>query len=278
MKSEANDMDRYRVQPGSTVRLHEHNPDDTGTFKHADDAEELTAQRKQALEKMQPRLFAESERAVLVVLQGIDTSGKDGTIRHVMGGLNPQGCIVASFKAPTPLEREHDFLWRVHAACPPRGYIGVFNRSHYEDVLVTRVHGQLTEKEAQRRFDQIREFEELLTENGTRVLKFFLHISRDEQKARLLARIDDPEKRWKVNPQDLNERERWKEYRAAFEAALAATSTAAAPWFVVPANHKWYRNLVVADRLAHLLEEMDPHPPAPQGIDWTKLRKAVADS
>jgi PPK2 family polyphosphate:nucleotide phosphotransferase len=271
-------LSRYRVAPGATVHLKDYDPDDTGGLKHGDDAVERTAKLKDRLEELQERLYAESTRAVLVVLQGIDTSGKDGTIRHVMGGLNPQGCVVASFKAPTPLEREHDFLWRVHAVCPPHGYIGVFNRSHYEDVLVTRVHGQITDKEAKRRFDQIREFEELLTESGTQVLKFFLHISKEEQQERLLARIDHPDKRWKVNPLDVKERALWKEYAHAFEDAMAATSTAAAPWFVVPANHKWYRNMVVADRLVNALEEMDPRPPEPPGIDWAKLRKELAAS
>ena len=271
-------MNQYRVAPDSLVRLQDHDPDDTGTYKRREQAADRTAKLKQTLDALQERLYAEGARAVLVVLQGMDASGKDGTIRHVMSGLNPQGCIVASFKVPTPLEQKHDFLWRVHASCPPHGYIGIFNRSHYEDVLTTRVHGWITDKEAHRRFRRIRAFEELLTDNGTRILKFYLHISKEEQKARLLARVDDPEKRWKVSPQDLKERAYWKEYKKAFEEALAATSTVAAPWFVVPANHKWYRDLVVADRLAHALEEMDPRPPKPQGIDWTKMRKEVMDS
>jgi PPK2 family polyphosphate:nucleotide phosphotransferase len=271
-------MNQYRVAPGSRLRLHEHDADETGTFTGPDAAAGATARLKKQLEALQERLYAEGTRAVLVVLQGIDTSGKDGTIRHVMSGLNPQGCVVASFKAPTPIEQAHDFLWRVHAACPPRGYIGVFNRSHYEDVLVTRVHGLVTDNEIKRRFDQIRAFEDLLTDQGTRVVKFFLHISKEEQKARLLARVDDPEKRWKVRTQDLRERGFWKEYTDAFEQALAATSTAAAPWYVVPANHKWYRNLVVADRLVHALEEMNPKPPVPDGIDWTAFRVQVAGS
>lgn len=271
-------MNRYRVAPNSRVSLQDHHANDTGAYKRAEDAADRTVQLKLTLDAMQERLYAEGTRAVLVVLQGIDTAGKDGTIRHVMGGLNPQGCIVASFKTPTPLEQEHDFLWRVHASCPPHGYIGIFNRSHYEDVLITRVHGRLTDKEAQRRFGQIRAFEELLTDNGTRILKLFLHISKEEQKTRLLARVDDPAKHWKVSPQDLKERGYWKEYKEAFEEALTATSTAAAPWYVVPANHKWYRNLVVADLLVHALEEMDPRPPTSHGIDWTKVRKEVTES
>jgi PPK2 family polyphosphate:nucleotide phosphotransferase len=271
-------MNRHRVAPNSSVSLRDRDANDTGDYKHREDTAERTAQLKQTLDALQERLYAEGARAVLVVLQGIDTSGKDGTIRHVMSGLSPLGCIVASFKAPTPLEKAHDFLWRVHASCPPRGYIGIFNRSHYEDVLITRVHGQLTDKEARRRLDQIRAFEEMLTDNGTRILKFLLHISKEEQKERLLARVDDPDKRWKVSPQDLTERGYWKEYNEAFEEALSATSTAAAPWYVVPANHKWYRNLVVADRLVHALEEMDPRPSPPHGVDWTKLRRDVTAS
>jgi PPK2 family polyphosphate:nucleotide phosphotransferase len=271
-------MNRHRVEPNSRVSLRDRDADDTGEYKRREDAADRTEQLKDTLDTLQERLYAERARAVLVVLQGIDTSGKDGTIRHVMRGVNPQGCIVASFKAPTPLEKAHDFLWRVHASCPPHGYIGILNRSHYEDVLVPRVHGQLTDKKAQRRLDQIREFEELLTDNGTRILKFFLHISKAEQKKRLLARVEDPDKRWKVSPQDLTERSFWKEYKGAFEEALAATSTEAAPWFVVPANHKWYRNLVVADSLVHALQEMDPRPSPPADLDWTKLRREIMES
>jgi PPK2 family polyphosphate:nucleotide phosphotransferase len=271
-------MNRYRVAPKSRVSLKDHEANDTGGYKRHEDVADRMEQLKQTLDALQERLYAEATRAVLVVLQGIDTAGKDGTIRHVMSGLSPQGCTVASFKAPTPLELKHDFLWRVHASCPPHGYIGIFNRSHYEDVLITRVHGQVTDREAQRRFGQIRAFEELLTANGTRILKFFLHISKEEQKARLLARVDDPDKRWKISLQDLKEREYWNEYEDAFEKALAATSTAAAPWYVVPANHKWYRNLVVADRLVDALEEMDPRPPTPSGLDWKRVRKELTRS
>jgi PPK2 family polyphosphate:nucleotide phosphotransferase len=176
------------------------------------------------------------------------------------------------------LEKAHDFLWRVHAACPPRGFIGIFNRSHYEDVLITRVHGWITDKEARRRLAEIRAFEEMLTRNGTRILKFLLHISRAEQKKRLLARLDDADKRWKFSPQDPKERRYWKAYQQAFEEALSATSTKEAPWFVVPADHKWYRNLVVADHLVRTLEDMDPRPPRIQGIDWKKLRRDMVES
>lgn len=271
-------MNRHRIAPGSRVSFHDQDAEDTGDYKSQEEVADQVAKLKRKLDVLQERLYAERRRAVLVVLQGIDTAGKDGTIRQVMSGVNPQGCVVTSFKAPTSLEKEHDFLWRVHASCPAHGYIGIFNRSHYEDVLITRVHGWVTDAEAERRLDQIRAFEELLTGAGTRILKFFLHISKEEQKRRLLARLDDQDKRWKFNPDDLKERGLWKAYQKASERALSATSTEAAPWFVVPANHKWYRNLVVADRLVHALEDMDPRPPTTEGVDWTKLRREVSDS
>ena len=257
------------------LSLKDCDPGDTGGYKSREEAAERTEHLRQKLSALQERLYAEGRRSILVVLQGLDTSGKDGTIRHVLGGVNPQGCVVTSFKAPTPQEKAHDFLWRVHAACPARGYIGIFNRSHYEDVLITRVHGTITDREADRRLKEIRAFERLLARSGTRILKFFLHISREEQRERLLARVDDPAKRWKFSSQDLEERGYWKAYQAAFEKALPATSTSEAPWFVVPANHKWHRNLVVAGHLVRALEQMDPRPPTPVGLDWKKLRRKL---
>ena len=271
-------MKHYRVKPDTRVNLHDCDARDSGDYKSEAEAADRTEHLRQKLDALQERLYAEGSRAVLIVLQGIDTGGKDGTIRHVMNGVNPQGTIVTSFKAPTPLEKTHDFLWRVHAACPPRGYIGIFNRSHYEDVLITRVHDWITDEEAKQRLRQINEFEKMLTNNGTRILKFFLHISKEEQKKRLLARLDDPDKHWKFSPQDLKERGYWKAYQKAFEEALSATSTKEAPWFVVPANHKWYRNLVVADVLVQAIEDMDPRPPKIRGIDWKKLRREVSES
>ena len=271
-------MNHHRVKPDQHLKLNDHDAQDTGEYQAEGEAKERTEHLRQKLDALQERLYAEGTRAVLVVFQGMDTSGKDGTIRHVMSGVNPQGCIVTSFKAPTPTEKSHDFLWRVHAACPPRGYIGIFNRSHYEDVLITRAHDEITDKEAQRRMRQIRDFEKMLTESGTRILKFFLHLSKDEQKARLLARLDRPEKRWKFSQQDIAERVFWKAYRKAYEEAISATSTKEAPWFVVPSDHKWYRNLVVAEHLVQALEEMDPHPPKLKGLDWGKLRQDVSES
>jgi PPK2 family polyphosphate:nucleotide phosphotransferase len=271
-------MTHYRVTPDTRVHLHDHDAGDTGDYTSQEETADRTERLRQKLDALQERLYAEGSRAVLVVLQGIDTAGKDGTIRHVMSGVNPQGTVVTSFKAPTPMEKAHDFLWRAHAACPPHGYIGIFNRSHYEDVLVTRVHGWITGKEARRRLRQIRDFEQMLTRNGTRILKFFLHISKAEQKTRLLARLDDPDKRWKFSRQDLKERGYWKAYQKSFEELLPVTSTDEAPWVIVPANHKWYRNLVVADHLVRALEDMDPRPPKIHGLSWKKLRREVSES
>jgi PPK2 family polyphosphate:nucleotide phosphotransferase len=203
----------------------------------------------------------------------MDTSGKDGTIRSVMSGVNPQGCRVVSFKAPSSRELAYDFLWRVHREVPAKGYIGIFNRSHYEDVLITRVNGWVSEQIVKRRFAQINEFEELLADNGTVLLKFFLHISKEEQKERLEARIHDPEKRWKWNSGDLEERKFWDGYMEAFEDVMSATSTKRAPWYIVPANRKWFRNLFVAERILDALEGLKlKTPPVPEGVDFDKLR------
>lgn len=270
-------MRQYRVRPGVRLSLKDFDPDDTGDYKNNEQgkakAKAETAKLIARLDGLQERLYAGATRSLLIVLQGMDTSGKDGTIKSVMSGVNPQGCKVAAFKAPTKQELAHDFLWRVHREVPPKGYIGIFNRSHYEDVLITRVHGWVSDKVVKRRFNQIQEFEELLTESGTTVLKFFLHISKDEQKRRLEARIADPEKRWKWNSGDLEERKMWGEYLKVFEDVISATSTDKAAWYVVPANRKWYRNLIVADRVVDALEDMKlGTPPAPEGVDFTKLK------
>lgn len=270
-------MRQYRVKPGGKLSLKEFDPDDTGEYKKNEQgkakAKAETAKLIAKLDGLQERLYANATRSLLIVLQGMDTSGKDGTIKNVMSGVNPQGCKVAAFKSPSNDELAHDFLWRVHREVPPKGYIGIFNRSHYEDVLITRVHGWVTDKVVKRRFNQIREFEELLSESGTVVLKFFLHISKDEQKERLEVRIADPEKRWKWNSGDLEERKLWGEYQKAFEDVIAATSTEQAPWYVVPANRKWYRNLIVANCVVNALEDMKLKTlPVPEGVDFTKLK------
>ena len=270
-------LKRYGVKAGRKLSLRDYDPDDTGDYKKNDQgkakAKAETAKLIARLDGLQERLYANATRSLLIVLQGMDTSGKDGTIKSVMSGVNPQGCKVVAFKAPSKDELAHDFLWRVHREVPPKGYIGIFNRSHYEDVLITRVHGWVSDKVVKRRFDQIKEFEELLTESGTAILKLFLHISKDEQKERLEARIADPEKRWKWNSGDLEERKLWEDYLKAFEDVISATSTDCAPWYIVPANRKWYRNLVVAERIVNVLEDMKlKTPPAPDGVDFTKLR------
>ena len=270
-------MEEYRIQPGSRVKLNKFDAGDTGSWGRSKNgkaqAKARTAKLAARLGELQERLYAGGKRALLIVLQGMDTSGKDGTIKHVMSGVNPQGCRVATFKAPSASELARDFLWRVHREVPPKGHIGIFNRSHYEDVLITRVHGWVSDKVVKRRFDQITEFEQLLCESGTAVIKFFLYISKDEQKERLEARIRDPNKRWKFNEGDLEERKLWDDYMEAFEDVLSATSTADAPWYVVPANRKWYRNLVVADRVVETLTSMKlGSPPAPPGVNFKTLK------
>lgn len=270
-------MKDYRVKPGRALTLARFDPDDSGEYKKTDQGKEkakaITAGLIGRLGELQERLYANGTRSLLIVLQGMDTSGKDGTIRSVMSGVNPQGCKVVSFKAPSSEELSHDFLWRVHQKAPSKGQIGIFNRSHYEDVLITRVHGLISDKVVKQRFNQIKEFEELLSESGTVILKFFLHISKDEQKKRLEERIFNPEKRWKFNEADLEERKLWKNYLDAFEAMMAATSTDRAPWHIVPANHKWYRNWVIADHIVNALEDMKlKTPSAPAGINFDKLK------
>lgn len=224
-------------------------------------AETLHSRNVAALQGLQERLWAEGKRSILVVLQGMDTSGKDGVIRHVFGPLNPQGVGVVGFKQPTPPELAHDFLWRVHAHAPARGRIVVFNRSHYEDVLVVRVHGLVERDVWSGRYEEINGFERLLARSGATILKFFLHISREEQRERLQARVDDPAKRWKWSHGDLDERKRWGDYMVAYEEALSRCSTDHAPWYVVPADRKWYRNWVVSSIVRRALESMDPRPP-----------------
>lgn len=270
-------MKHYRVKPGAKLSLKQYDPDETGEYKKSaqgkNRAKAETAKLIAKLDGLQERLYANGTRSLLIVLQGMDTSGKDGTIKGVMSGVNPQGCKVVSFKAPSHHELAHDFLWRVHREVPRKGQIGIFNRSHYEDVLITRVHGWVSDKIAKHRFNQIKEFEELLTENGTVILKFFLHISKDEQKERLQERIADPEKRWKWSSGDLEERKLWDDYQEAFEDVMAATSTACAPWYIVPANRKWYRNLVVADCVVDAMEDLKlKTPPAPEGVDFKRLK------
>lgn len=257
------DSNRFLVAPGSSVRLADIDTSSTaGAPGDRAATTETFAKSESRLYALHDRLWAEKRRAVLLVLQGMDTSGKDGAIKHVVRGLNPEGVRVASFKAPTERELAHDFLWRVHSQVPDHGELGVFNRSHYEDVVIVRVHDLVPKRVWKARFDHINAFESLLVDSGTAVVKVFLHISKDEQAARLRARLDDPEKRWKFNQADLAERERWDDYQVAYEEAIERTATKAAPWFIVPADHKWYRNWALSRILIDALVALDPHYPA----------------
>jgi PPK2 family polyphosphate:nucleotide phosphotransferase len=257
-------MNKYRVRPGQGVDLDDYDPNDTHLVPGGkEEARKNNSAIQARLAQLQELLYAGHEWKLLIVLQGMDTSGKDGTIRHVMGGFNPSGTRVASFRKPTIDELDHDYLWRVHRQVPAKGEVVVFNRSHYEDVLVVRVHTLVPQAVWKRRYDQIRCFEQSLSEEGCIILKFFLHISKDEQRKRLQARLDDPTKRWKFQRGDLEERALWSDYRKAYEAALSKTSTEEAPWYVVPANQKWYRNYIVGSVIVDALERLDMKYPDP---------------
>jgi PPK2 family polyphosphate:nucleotide phosphotransferase len=262
------DYPRYRVHPGQPITLAHLDPNASEDYRKKKHVEKELEQQRQRLQNLQERLYAEHKRSLLIVLQAMDTGGKDGTIKHVFGGLNPQGCQVWSFKKPSDEELGHDFLWRYHQRTPQRGMISIFNRSHYEDVLVVRVKQLVPENVWRPRYHLINEFEHMLTLNDITVIKFFLHISKDEQKRRLESRLEDPDKHWKFSSNDLKERVFWNEYQAAFEEMINNCSTAHAPWYVVPANNKWYRNLVVARTIADTLEAMHPqYPPAEVGLE-----------
>ncbi|MEW6210635.1 MAG: PPK2 family polyphosphate kinase [Acidobacteriota bacterium] len=255
------------IEPGEKVNLKDLDPDDTAGMTQKEADEQLKVLSRE-LGDLQEMLFAAGRNAVLIVLQGMDTSGKDGTIKRVMSEVNPQGCRVESFKKPTPEELAHDFLWRVHRVVPPRGIMTIFNRSHYEDVLVVRVHNLVPENVWRLRYDHINDFEQLLVESGTVVLKFFLHISREEQKERLEERELETEKAWKLAAGDWRERERWDDYIEAYEEALVRCSTERAPWRIVPANRKWFRNLVVAQSIVDALR--------PYRDDWEEALGKMA--
>lgn len=259
-------MAAWRIEPGTAVDLGAIDPDSTtGAPGHKDATSAATEAIKSELGELQLRLYAERQQALLVVFQAIDGGGKDSTIRHVFTGVNPQGCRVTSFKEPSKRELAHDFLWRVHPSVPELGEIGVFNRSHYEDVLVVRVHNLVPEAVWRPRYRIINDFEHLLAAAGTRIVKFFLHISRDEQQRRFEKRKSDPTKRWKYSSADEDKAEDWDGYQAAFRDAIAHTSTSEAPWFVIPANNKWYRDWAVATTLRETLRDMDPQ--FPQTLD-----------
>jgi PPK2 family polyphosphate:nucleotide phosphotransferase len=249
--------DKFKIEPGSKVKLSRWDASDTAGIEAKKQALPELEDHRKKLYELQYLLHAEKRRAVLIVLQAMDAGGKDGTIRHVMSGLNPQGCHVSSFKVPTEEELAHDYLWRIHRAVPGKGEIGIFNRSHYGDVLVVRVHNLVPKQAWSKRYEQINAFEKILAENGVTILKFFLHISKDEQKKRLQERLDDPSKHWKVSSADFEERKFWDDYTKAYEDALSRCSTPWAPWYIIPANRKWFRNLAVADILVSTLEDMD---------------------
>jgi PPK2 family polyphosphate:nucleotide phosphotransferase len=243
----------HQVKPGDKVRLSDIDPGDTHGIAR-DRAAKLSSPLEDQLTRLQETLYAAGENSILIVLQGLDTAGKDGTIKHVMAHFNPSGCRVESFKSPTPVELAHDFLWRIHSVTPPKDSIAVFNRSHYEDVLIARVHNLVPKAVWQRRYEHINAFESLLVDNGTIVLKFFLYISKQEQSERLLARQQDEMKAWKLSTTDWSEHALYDDYVDAYQDALERCSTEHAPWYIVPANHKWFRNLAVAQTLVDVLE------------------------
>jgi PPK2 family polyphosphate:nucleotide phosphotransferase len=256
-------IDRFQVKPGTRAKLARRDPADQSAFSDRKAAEARSKDDAAAINDLQDRLYAENKRAVLVVLQGTDTAGKDGTIRHVFNVTGPLGVTVTAFRRPSEEELAHDFLWRAHLACPRHGFIGVFNRSHYEDVLVGRVRKLAPLKEIEARYDQINAFEKILAENGTRTLKFMLHISKKEQAERLQERLDERKSRWKFNPGDLEDRKLWDEYQAAYELMLDRCSTEWAPWYVIPSDRKWARNAAIAAIVRATLEDMNPRYPEP---------------
>jgi PPK2 family polyphosphate:nucleotide phosphotransferase len=259
----APDFARYRIEPGEQVSLADQDPGDTGAYEDPDDARSELSGVVEQIGELQARLYAEEKRALLVVLQGIDAAGKDSTVAHVFRGANPQGCRVYSFKEPSNEEAAHDFLWRYHQHTPARGMIHVFNRSHYEDVLVVRVKGLVEERLWRSRYESINDFERMLVREGTTIVKFLLHISKEEQLDKFRERLERQDKYWKWSPNDIKERELWDDYQRAYEDAAGATSTPWAPWYVVPADHRWYRNYVIARVLAATLQSMDPRFPEP---------------
>ncbi len=277
------------VKPGIKVKLSEYDTGYTADYSDKESAGEKLKNDIEKLAKLQYKLYASNQYSVLIVFQALDAAGKDGTIKQVMSGINPQGCEVTSFKAPTNEEVEHDFLWRCYKRLPERGKIGIFNRSYYEEVLVTRIHPEfilnqklpginsvkdITDKLWEARFNQINKFEKHLYENGTVIIKFFLHLSRKEQKERFLKRIDDPEKNWKFSMNDIHERVHWKEYQKAYEDTIRNTSTEYAPWYIIPADHKWFMRMAVGSIIVNTLSELDIGMPELKEEEKIQLEKA----
>lgn len=261
----------YLVKPKAKLKLSHIATDDTGSFKNEGSANAVVTGHREELACLQEILYANQQKALLIVLQGMDTAGKDGTIRHIFSGINPQGCNVSSFKVPTPLEARHDFLWRVHSQIPPRGMIQIFNRSHYEDILVPRVHHQISAAKLREHVEDIVEFESMLHDNDIVILKFFLHISREEQTRRLQSRIDTPDKHWKISESDFREREFWPQYEEAYNYVIPATSRKHAPWFIIPSDHKWYRNVAISEILLAAMKSLKLKYPKP-AIDPRKIQ------
>jgi PPK2 family polyphosphate:nucleotide phosphotransferase len=263
---------RFRVAPGKKVKLEDIDPGFTDNHEsHKEAAEEIERYQKK-LRKLQELLYADGRFALLICLQGMDAGGKDGTINHILGAMNPQGCRVAAFKEPSAEELAHDFLWRIHQAAPAKGHVTIFNRSHYEDVLIVRVHNLVPRAVWSHRYDQINAFEKGLVEGNTHILKFFLHISKKEQLNRFKERLDDPTKQWKISESDYKEREYWDDYMEAYKDALSRCNTKQAPWFVIPGDHKWFRNLAIARIVVEYLEAMDLKVPKPS-VDLEQIRR-----
>lgn len=284
-----NDNKNIYVKPGTKVKLNDYDTGYTAEYSDKESANEVLKNNVENLKKLQYKLYASNQYSVLIVFQALDAAGKDGTIKHVMSGINPQGCEVTSFKAPTTEEIEHDFLWRCYKRLPERGKIGIFNRSYYEEVLVTRVHPgfilnqkipgiksvkDITDKLWESRFNRINNFEEHLFKNGTVIIKFFLHLSKKEQKERFLKRIDDPKKNWKFSMNDIHERTHWDEYQKAYEDTIRNTSTEYAPWYIIPADHKWFMRMAVGSIIVNTLSELDIKMPELKEEEKEQLNKA----
>ena len=264
--------ERFIVEPGRKVRLEKIDPSYTGKHESHDKALPQIRKHLERMGKLQYLLYADGDQSLLVVLQALDAAGKDGVIRHLFSGINPQGTLVFGFKQPSKVESEHDFLWRIHACAPAKGQIVIFNRSHYEDVLVVRVHDLVPRSVWSKRYDLINDFEKILVQNRTRVLKFYLHISPEEQLVRFAQRLDDPSRHWKISESDYSERELWPKYVSAYEDAMEQTSTKHAPWFVIPANHKWFRDLAISQIIADTMDEMGLKLP-PTNVSIADIRR-----
>jgi PPK2 family polyphosphate:nucleotide phosphotransferase len=269
----SNYLKKLIVKPGSKIRLKHFDPGYHGKHESRKAALPEIQDNLEKMDELQYRMYAENKHSLLIVLQGLDAAGKDGVVRHVLSGMNPSGCVAVNFKQPTKEELAHDFLWRVHPHVPAKGSVAIFNRSHYEDVLVARVHDLVPEKVWSKRYDQINDFERLIaTENNTTILKFFLHISKEEQLARFAKRLDYPARQWKISGSDYKERDYWGDYTKAFEDVLTRTSTEQAPWFIIPSNHKWFRDLAVSQIIVRQMEDMNIQIPKPT-VNLAEIRR-----